>query len=407
MYAGATRKRWFSDEFGFNEFGPKNVVLEAAPDTFFEVLPRERDADGSILKSLANGQQWAIGTFSTPTLSELRRSYRERRSEPAVGQDRRGLRFSAIEADVIDLHADASNLHATFQVASQFNCLEMPSDSYTPAAGITGYVNDRTQGPACALCTAPALVYRNYLHTPDRQLDNLDEMSSALGNDDGRLWTMRNGYTLSKPQRLDKLRRAIEGASATVADRERLLGHLKVGVHADIAVTRKDEQGHQGQPHRDPSPICTPSEPQRKGAPLTHPRHRLATDGRAGRIEESMVVSHVLGSACAVAYNPGTRADEWEPFARLVLEASYEACVLAALDNRDRHDGMAGSKKLFLTLLGGDAFGNPQAWILDAIRRALIKFQHEMWTCSWCAMMGLTPALGHWRESLPPCECAW
>ena len=59
------------------------------------------------------------------------------------------------------------------------------------------------------------------------------------------------------------------------------------------------------------------------------------------------------------------------------LEASYEACVLAALDNRDRHDGMAGSKKLFLTLLGGDAFGNPQAWILDAIRRALIKFQHE------------------------------
>ena len=55
----------------------------------------------------------------------------------------------------------------------------------------------------------------------------------------------------------------------------------------------------------------------------------------------------------------------------------HETCVLAALDNRDRHDGMAGSKKLFLTLLGGDAFGNPQAWILDAIRRALIKFQHE------------------------------
>ena len=129
MYAGATRKRWFSDEFGFNEFGPKNVVLEAAPDTFFEVLPREKDADGSILKSLANGQQWAIGTFSTPTLSELRRRYQERRSAPAAGQDHRGLRFSAIEADVIDLHADASNLHATFQVASQFNCLEMPSDS--------------------------------------------------------------------------------------------------------------------------------------------------------------------------------------------------------------------------------------------------------------------------------------
>ena len=90
-----------------------------------------------------------------------------------------------------------------------------------------------------------------------------------------------------------------------------------------------------------------------------------------------MVVCHVLGSACAVAYNPGTSADEWKPFARLVLDASYEACVLAALENRDRHDGMAGSKKLFLTLLGGDAFGNPQPWILSAIRRALGQFQGE------------------------------
>jgi len=339
MYAGATQKRWFADEFGFQELGPKNVVLDA-PDEFFAVLPDR------MLKSLANGQQWTIGTFSTPTLrelrrkdeemksgpaAELRRKDKEMKSGPAAEQEHRGLRFSAIEADVVDLHQDVSNLHATFQVASQFNCLEMPSDSYTPAAGITGYVKDRTQGPACALCTAPALLYRNYWHG---QLDNLDEMSSALQDGEGRFWTMRNGYTLSNPQQLDRLRHAIEGT----ADRELLLGQLKVGVHSDIAVTRKDAQG---------------------------------------RIEESMLVSHVLGSACAVAYNPGTRAEEWEPFARLVLDASYESCVLAALQNRDRHNGMAGSKKLFLTLLGGDAFGNPQAWILDAIRRALRKFEHQ------------------------------
>merc|ERR1712195_245958 len=137
-------------------------------------------------------------------------------------------------------------------------------------------------------------------------------------------------------------------------------------VHADIAVTRKDEQGHQG------------------------------------RIEESMVVSHVLGSACAVAYNPGTRADEWEPLARLVLEASYEACVLAALENRDRHDGMAGSKKLFLTLLGGDAFGNPQSWILDAIRRALRKFEHEDLDVFLVCYEGVDASLGNWRRSLTP-----
>lgn len=91
-------------------------------------------------------------------------------------------------------------------------------------------------GPACALCTAPALLYRNYWHG---QLDNLDEMSSALQDGEGRFWTMRNGYTLSNPQQLDRLRHAIEGT----ADRELLLGQLKVGVHSDIAVTRKDAQG--------------------------------------------------------------------------------------------------------------------------------------------------------------------
>jgi hypothetical protein len=90
-----------------------------------------------------------------------------------------------------------------------------------------------------------------------------------------------------------------------------------------------------------------------------------------------MRVSHVLGAACAVAYNAGTTADEWEPLGRLVLEASYEACVLAALENRARHADMPGAKRLYLTQLGGDAFGNPQQWILDAMKRALLKVQHE------------------------------
>jgi hypothetical protein len=36
-----------------------------------------------------------------------------------------------------------------------------------------------------------------------------------------------------------------------------------------------------------------------------------------------------------------------------------------------------GSNKLFLTLLGGGAFGNPQEWILEAIRRCLEKFSHR------------------------------
>lgn len=47
------------------------------------------------------------------------------------------------------LHGSPEFEGAWFQVASQFNALEMPSPSVTPEQGVTAYVHDRTQGPAC------------------------------------------------------------------------------------------------------------------------------------------------------------------------------------------------------------------------------------------------------------------
>ncbi|HUP79054.1 MAG TPA: hypothetical protein VM260_10915 [Pirellula sp.] len=56
----------------------------------------------------------------------------------------------------------------------------------------------------------------------------------------------------------------------------------------------------------------------------------------------------------------------WERFARLILEAAYEATLAAAVLNASK----SGNKSVYLTLLGGGAFCNDQVWILDAIRRA-------------------------------------
>jgi hypothetical protein len=53
-----------------------------------------------------------------------------------------------------------------------------------------------------------------------------------------------------------------------------------------------------------------------------------------------------------------------------VLEASYEATLLVAIENRR----MNGNATLFLTSVGGGAFGNAKAWIDDAIERALALF---------------------------------
>ncbi len=45
--------------------------------------------------------------------------------------------------------------------------------------------------------------------------------------------------------------------------------------------------------------------------------------------------------------------------ARLVLDASYEACMWVAVERACAHEALAGSKTLVLTVLGGGVFGNP------------------------------------------------
>ena len=51
----------------------------------------------------------------------------------------------------------------------------------------------------------------------------------------------------------------------------------------------------------------------------------------------------------------------------MVLEASYEGTFCAAILNFRR----TGNNTVFLTLLGGGAFGNETDWIICAIKRAI------------------------------------
>ena len=80
----------------------------------------------------------------------------------------------------------------------------------------------------------------------------------------------------------------------------------------------------------------------------------------------------VYASALPVAYGRAARSAEWEPFARLVLRAAYEATLaVGALKARD-----AGRRQaVYLTSLGGGAFGNRDAWITEAVRSARDKFK--------------------------------
>jgi hypothetical protein len=243
------------------------------------------------------------------------------------------LKVEVVIGDVGRMHRSPANAGALFQVASQFNLLEMVSPEVTPEHGVTRYQDDSTQGPACAIAAGAATIYRNYFapvqgshgQTAERQLDGLADLGAALSDalrlPTDHLWKMQNGYALGTGSGLDAISRYL---GTLPEDRiDALREKLRIGLHRHVEVTEADG----------------PDRP---------------------------LVSQAFCSALPVAYSDVPAAC-WKPFALLVLEAGYEATLRAAVLNARS----GASNVVLLTLLGGGAFGNHEAWIHAAIRRAL------------------------------------
>src|SRR5688572_16301587 len=137
------------------------------------------------LFSKMNGRSYGIGTLETPSLAQLR----QRAAAVTAAEPSCKLRTSVVVGDVGAMHRDTANRDALFQVASQFNLLEMVHPGITPEHGVTRYVDDRTQGPAGAIAAGAATIYRNYFapvgdqvgQTSARQIDCLADPGVALG----------------------------------------------------------------------------------------------------------------------------------------------------------------------------------------------------------------------------------
>ena len=112
--------------------------------------------------------------------------------------------------------------------------------------------------------------------------------------------------------------------------------------------------------------------------------------GRQLQPDPAHLVTQVFCSACPVAYNSG-HAAPWQPLASIVLEGAFEATLRAAALNAHRHRGAEGSRRVFLTLLGGGVFGNSVPWIVAALDAALQR----------CAGLGLDVRLVLFEPPVP------
>jgi hypothetical protein len=281
----------------------------------------------SRLQSLINRKSYGIGELELVPLQTLRE-----RVKSAGGLPPR-LKVSVVTGDVRQMHQSPENVAALFQVASQFNLLEMVSPTVTPELGVTRYQHDRTQGPACAIAAGAATIYRNYFaplggshgQTAERQFDGLADLGETLGGALNlpvrALWSMQNGYALCTRAGLDAIAEHLGALEPEQFDI--LCGKLCIGIHRDVEVT--DAAG-----------------------------------------EHRPLVSQAFCSALPVAYTR-VPAFHWQAFASLVLQAAYEATMSAAVLNAQR----GTSNVVLLTQLGGGAFGNQNDWIHAAMRRAL------------------------------------
>ena len=138
---------------------------------------------GNQLRSLINVGSYGVGELELVSLRTLRQRVENILRLPSG----KTPKFSEVSGDVRSMHRMPENDGALFQVASQFNLLEMTAPSITPEHGVTRYQFDRTQGPACAIAAGAATIYRNYFaQTPERQLDALAAVGAALAAGLGR-----------------------------------------------------------------------------------------------------------------------------------------------------------------------------------------------------------------------------
>ena len=300
---------WFEKLFGFTEQNPEQVR-------------NNLKLENGLICSVVNGQCYDPGVFKLASLSDLRKT--------AIAQDQK-INLSELVGDVKKLHGQIENKGAVFQAASQFNLLEMASPNAIPESGVGIYDYDHTQGPACAIACGAGTVYRNYYvdingqigQSADLQIDCLEDIEHFFKVGNSKLWNMKNGYCLANAMGLEQIKNKMAGLNRD--EYEQLKGLLKVGIQHGAEVT--------------------------------------AFPG-------SIKVTQVYCSGVPVAYS-GISAKDWEPFGKMILEATYEATFLAAIDNLN----VGKSNRLLLTLVGGGVFGNPDSWLYDAIMYNLKKFE--------------------------------
>eukprot|EP00727_Mastigamoeba_balamuthi_P007682 m51a1_g3534 hypothetical protein (440) ;mRNA; r:956586-958078 len=342
---------WFQLLTGYSE-----AQFRLSKPSFVPVADESPALPGHTLELVdqKSGRAWGAGKMSVLSVGELQgmvdkpSASRQKRRPPCTVEFLTGLDWGSLMAhlNVSAQQADPSNAGAVFQVASNFNAVEAPDESANPDDDdfTENYVWDKTQGPAASISAGAAAIARVHaaFFTPDdgdtdgdkdewrqthsRQIEMLGLVKSY--------YTVINGYVVQT------------GAETPLpedpASLEALARKIRVVLHSNVQVTFRGGDGE---------------------LVLVPPPGHL--------IDQVFCAAVNVGQGASGAQN--SHSPQRDGLVRLALQAAYEGTYLSAIVNRRR--------TLYLTLLGGGAFGNDIEDIFAAIRAAHRKWSGHPASC--------------------------
>jgi len=175
--------------------------------------------------------------------------------------------------------------------------------------------------------------------TKDRQLNGLEDVEKYIVENNVLKqvpWKVKNGYIRSTETELNTLNQLLEDSPQIQED---ILARLRIGIQEDTAVT-------------DALACCESDD------------------------EIASTVTQTYNSAISIGYCY-LKDNAWEPIARIILDATYEATLLVGLLKtvEARIAGKAKDPVVLLTKVGGGVFGNDDVWIEAAMSRAIQSVQ--------------------------------
>ena len=322
------RKDWFKHLFGFQE-SLENVK---------KYISIQENSENTKLISSMNNQKFNSGHFSLFSANSFDKTTLNKKPGNKNGKLNivHGQRMKSKMLEYVDIMNGCSFPEfkgATFQVASNFNCLEFANDKQTAFDGITIYSDDLTQGPEAAISCAASTLYRNYF-IKHEESDERGQLSTNINLLKNTPLNVHNGkvkiISEDEIQRLKSLNFDWKNIS-----------NYYVGSHENcqVCISRGKK----------------------------HSQYKIH-ESLINNLIDTQLIHQVFASAFNFTQNVIPNQFTFE-ISQHLLFSEYYNTILIAWRNAIKYSNYPGSNKCFLTLLGGGVFSNPPHIIAPAISR--------------------------------------